>query len=86
VGAEREGANQTGKTKKEVKETMNEVTGESYTKTPAELSKEMMMKALSIFMEREARREAVKAPHKEKIKKARRAKNKVARASRRGNR
>ena len=85
MGAEREGANQTGKTKEEVKETMNEVT-ESYTKTPAELGKEMIMKAYAIFMEREARREAVKAPHKDKIKKARRAKNKVARASRRGNR
>lgn len=65
---------------------MNEVTGENYTKTPAELSKEIMMKAYNIFMEREARREAVKAPHKDKIKKARRAKNKVARKSRAGNR
>lgn len=65
---------------------MNEVTGESYIKTASEINKEIMMKAYTMYMEREARKVAVKAPHKDKVKKTRRAKNKVARASRRGNR
>lgn len=56
------------------------------TSTPASLSKEMIEKAFVMYMEREARRAAVKAPHKDKVKKARRAKNKSARASRRGQR
>lgn len=50
------------------------------------LSEQMIQKAFVMYMEREARREAVKAPHKEKVKKTRRAKNKVARKSRAGNR
>jgi hypothetical protein len=46
----------------------------------------MIQKAFTMYLEQEARIQALKAPHKDKVKKQRRAKNKVARQSRRGNR
>lgn len=50
------------------------------------LTKSMLNQALQMYQQQEARKSAVKAPHKDKIKKARRAKNKIAKASRRKNR
>jgi hypothetical protein len=46
------------------------------------LSDQLIAKAYAVYKEREARKDALKAPHKNKVKKARRAKNKLARASR----
>lgn len=50
------------------------------------LSDQMLARAYKMYLEQEARKEKVKAPHKSKVKKTRRAKNKVARASRKKNR
>lgn len=49
------------------------------------LSDQLLEKAYRVYAEQQARRDALKAPHKNKVKKARRAKNKVARASRKKN-
>jgi ABC-type polar amino acid transport system ATPase subunit len=46
----------------------------------------MIQQAFEMYMHMEARKQSIKAPHKEKTLKARRAKNKAARASRRKNR
>lgn len=50
------------------------------------LSDQLIQKAFTMYMEKEARKAALKAPHKNKVKKARRAKNKVAKKSRKVNR
>ena len=54
--------------------------------TASPLSDQLIQKAFTMYMEQEARKKALKAPHKDKVKKARRAKNKVQRASRKKNR
>lgn len=46
----------------------------------------LIKQAYAMYMEKEARKLSLKAPHKDKVKKTNRTKNKVARASRRGNR
>lgn len=46
----------------------------------------MIKKAFTMYMEKEARKLQLKAPHKDKAKKQRRAANKVARKSRAQNR
>lgn len=50
------------------------------------LSDQLIQKAFTMYMQKEARKAAIKQPHKDKVKKARRAKNKVQRASRKKNR
>ena len=60
-------------------------TAETFSKS-VPLSDQMIQRAYKMYLEQEARKEKVKAPHKNKVKKTRRAKNKVARASRRKNR
>lgn len=50
------------------------------------MNKSMLQQAYAIFAEREARRAIFRKPHKDKVKAQRRAKNKVARKSRRANR
>ena len=71
---------------KEITKTMNDEIKINNTMQSETLSDQLVKKAFSVYMEREARAMALKAPHKDKVKKARRAKNKVGRASRKKNR
>ena len=66
---------------------MNESENKTETINPNRmLSDQLIQKAFTMYMEKEARKAAVKQPHKDKVKKARRAKNKAGRASRKKNR
>lgn len=78
--------NKTGKNKEEtMQETNNTV---EWKETPNKESNQeaMIRKAFEMYMHMEAKKKALKEPHQLKTKKARRAKNKVQRASRRKNR